>query len=210
MGNTQGIKNATLKVQAEYARIIKAASRSALQYGKNNAAKEIGVKAHSDPAELLAAIDIQADAIATRQIADIVGQSKTAYAEALNKGLSITAAPGAADAVAHDAIEGLVADTKTILLSGYVNHGRNVVHEDNAAKIYALQRSERWTAAPATTACRWTAALSSTTTRSAATPSSTAPAAAFGYRSLWMRRRSRQFAGYRSPYVIGSGMRSVI
>jgi hypothetical protein len=91
---------------------------------------------------MLAQIDIQADAIANRQIADIVGQSKTAYAEALNKGLSITAALGAADAVAHDAIDELVADTRAILMSGYVNHGRNVVHEDNADKIYALQRSE--------------------------------------------------------------------
>jgi hypothetical protein len=44
--------------------------------------------------------------------------------------------------VAHDVIDELTADTKTILLSGYVNHGRNVVHESNSAKIYALQRSE--------------------------------------------------------------------
>src|SRR5215212_9977043 len=69
-GNTQGVKDATLKVQAEYARIIKAASRSAFQYGKTNAAKEIGVNAPSDPSEMLAQIDIQADAIADQKITD--------------------------------------------------------------------------------------------------------------------------------------------
>src|SRR5215210_4599547 len=141
-GNTAGIKDATLKVQAEYARILKAASRSAFQYGKTNASKEIGVNAPADPAEILAAIDVQANTIADRQIADIIGQSKIAYAEALNKGLSITAALGAADAIAHEAIDELVSDTKNILMSGYVNHGRNIVHEGNSDKIYALQRSE--------------------------------------------------------------------
>jgi hypothetical protein len=141
-GNTAAIKDATLKVQAEYARIIKNASRSAFQYGKTNAAKEIGVNAPSDPSDMLKAIDIQADAIASHQVAEIVGQSKTAYAEALNKGLSITAALGAADAVAHDAIDELVTDTSRILMAGYVNYGRGAVYQGNGDKIYALQRSE--------------------------------------------------------------------
>lgn len=141
-GDTQAIKDATMKVQADYARIIKNAARSAFQYGKTNAAKEIGVNAPSDPREMLTAIDIQADAIARNQIASIVGESKTAYVEALNKGLSITAALAAADAIAHDAIEELVSDTSAILMSGYINHGRGHVYDANGDKIYALQRSE--------------------------------------------------------------------
>lgn len=141
-GNTAGVKEATMKVQAEYARIIKAASRSAFQYGKTNGAKEIGVNAPADPRDMLDAIDIQADAIAKNQISTIVGESKTAYAEALNKGLSITAALGAADTVAHDAIDELVTDTSRILMAGYVNHGRGAVYQGNGDKIYALQRSE--------------------------------------------------------------------
>jgi hypothetical protein len=141
-GNTAAVKEATMKVQAEYARIIKAASRSAFQYGKTNAAKEIGVNAPADPRDMLDAIDIQANAIAQHQLAQIVGESKTAYAEALNKGLSITAALGAADAVAHDAIDELVTDTSRILMAGYVNHGRGAVYTGNGDKIYAIQRSE--------------------------------------------------------------------
>lgn len=141
-GNTQAIKDATLKVQADYAKIIKNASKSAFQYGKTNAAKEISVNAPADPQEILQQIDIQSDAIARQQIAQITGESKTALADALNKGLSITAALSAADAVAQDAIDSLIADTKSILLAGYVNNGRNLVHQDNADKIYGLQRSE--------------------------------------------------------------------
>lgn len=141
-GNTQAIKDATLKVQAEYAKIIKNASRAAFQYGKTNAAKEIGVNAPADPAEALQQIDIQADAIAAEQLAKITNESKTAYVETLNRGLSITAALAAADAVAQEAIDTLIRDTSTILLAGYVNHGRNLVHEASAEKIYGLQRSE--------------------------------------------------------------------
>jgi hypothetical protein len=44
--------------------------------------------------------------------------------------------------VAQDAIDTLVSDTTSILLSGYVNHGRGVTHDANDDKIYALQRSE--------------------------------------------------------------------
>jgi hypothetical protein len=132
----------TLKVQADYARIIKNAAKNALEYGKNNAAQEMGVNAPANPAAMLRQIDIQSDAIAQHQIAQIVGESKTALVEALNKGLSITAALAAADAVAQETIDGLVSDTTAILLSGYVNHGRGVTHDANDDKIYALQRSE--------------------------------------------------------------------
>lgn len=141
-GNTQAIKDATMKVQAEYAKIIKNASRTAFQYGKTNAAKEMGVNAPADPAETVAQIDIQANAIAQQQLAQITNEAKTAYIEALNKGNSITAALAAADAVALAAIDELIADTSAILMAGYVNHGRSAVYDGNGDKIYALQRSE--------------------------------------------------------------------
>ena len=57
-GDTQGIKDATLKVQAEYARIIKGALANAFTFGKNQAAKEIGKDAPANPQDILASISI--------------------------------------------------------------------------------------------------------------------------------------------------------
>jgi phage gp29-like protein len=141
-GDTKAIKEATLKVQSDYARIIKGAIKSAFEYGKNNAAKEIGVDAPANPAEMLRQIDIQSDAIADAQIARITTDSKNAYVQTLNKGLSLTAALGAADAAAAAAIDQLTSDASAILVAGYINHGRDTVFEKSAKDIYALQRSE--------------------------------------------------------------------
>ena len=63
------------------------------------------------------------------------------------------------------------------LMSGYVNHGRNVVHMINADKIYALQRWSYSTVAPAIISCLLMVALSKKMTRLAATPSFIALAA---------------------------------
>jgi phage gp29-like protein len=141
-GDTQAIKDATLKVQSDYARIIKNAGKSAFEYGKNNAAKEIGVGAPPNPSDLLRQIDIQADTIADAHITEIISDSKQAYVQALNKGLSVTAALAAADAAAEAAIDALTDDTGGILLSAYINHGRNEVFDRNSADVHALQRSE--------------------------------------------------------------------
>jgi hypothetical protein len=91
---------------------------------------------------MLRQIDIQADAIAEAQIAQIVGDSKSAYVQALNKGESIAAALAAADQYADEAIEALTRDASQILTSGYINHGRSVVFDRFAPDVYALQRSE--------------------------------------------------------------------
>ena len=140
--DTQAIKDATLKVQKEYAKIIKNALVNALTYGKNNAANELGTQAPANPADMLRQIDIQADAIADSQIAQIAADSKNAYIQSLNKGTSVTAALGAADAAAAATIDALTGDASAILVSGYINHGRGVVFDKNADDIYALQRSE--------------------------------------------------------------------
>ncbi|MEK7994724.1 MAG: DUF935 family protein [Planctomycetota bacterium] len=141
-GDTKAIKDATLKVQADYSRIIKNALKGAFEYGKNNAAKEIGADAPANPADMLRQIDIQAAAIADQQISEIVTDSKNAYVQSLNKGASTTAALAAADAAAAAAIDALTSDASAILVSGYINHGRNVVFDKNSEDIYALQRSE--------------------------------------------------------------------
>lgn len=141
-GDTQGIKNAVIKVTDELAKIIKNATTAAFVYGKNNAAKEIGAQAPANPAATLKQIDIQANAIADMHISEVESSAKVAYVDALNKGASITAALAAADAAAMEAIDTLTADAASILMGGYINNGRNTVFEDNPDNIYAIQRSE--------------------------------------------------------------------
>jgi hypothetical protein len=141
-GDTQAIKDATLKVQAELSRIIKSASQNAFVYGKNNAAKELGVDAPANPASALKQIDIQAAAVADQQIAEITSDSKNAYIEALNKGGSTTQALAAADAAASAAITRLASNASSILMAGHINYGRGVVFDRESEKVYALQRSE--------------------------------------------------------------------
>ena len=141
-GDTKAIKDATLKVQNEYSRIVKNALKNSFEFGKTHAAKEIGADAPANPAETLRQIDIQASAIADAQIAQITTESKNAYVQALNKGESTSVALAAADAAAAAAIDALTDDAKEILVAGYINHGRGVVFDKNSADIYALQRSE--------------------------------------------------------------------
>ena len=49
--------------------------------------------------------------------------------QALSKGASTTQALAAADAAAAAVVDRLVSDTSTILMSGYINYGRNVVFD---------------------------------------------------------------------------------
>lgn len=141
-GDTKGIKDATLKVEADLARIIKQGMTVAFLYGKNAAAKEINVPAPANPSEMLKQIDITSSAIAANQIAKIEADSKIAYVTALTQGSSVTSALGAADAAAADAIDTVTGDASDVLMAAGINQGRNTVFDLNSANIYALQRSE--------------------------------------------------------------------
>lgn len=141
-GDTEAIKDATLKVQSDLSRIIKNAAQSAFLYGKNNAAKELKIDAPANPQAVLRQIDIHAAAIADQQITEITSEAKNAYVNALNRGASTTAALGAADAAAAAAINTLTSNASSILMAGYVNSGRSVVFERESENIHALQRSE--------------------------------------------------------------------
>ena len=140
--DTQAIKDATIAAQAAYAKIIKESMKESYEYGKNKAAKELGVDVPSNAREALARIDIQADAIAESHIAQITTGAKTAAVEALSKGESAIAALAAADAVADSIIDDVVYDTARIAMPALINTGRSNVFESNSDKIYALQRSE--------------------------------------------------------------------
>jgi hypothetical protein len=141
-GDTEAIKSITLKVQADFASIIKKAVQNAFTAGKNGAAKELGVDAPANPTAMLQQISIQSAAIADQQITEITSESKNAYINALNKGQSTTSALAAADAAASAAIDRLTRDSSAILMSGYINTGRSVVFDRESDKVYALQRSE--------------------------------------------------------------------
>ena len=141
-GDTEAIKSITLKVQADFASIIKKAMQTAFTHGKNTASNEIGVDAPANPSTILKQISIQSAAIADQQITEITTESKNAYVNALNKGQSITSALAAADAAAALAIDKLTSDTSSIIMSGYVNTGRSAVFDQESESVYALQRSE--------------------------------------------------------------------
>jgi len=57
---------------------------------------------------MLRQIDIQSDAIASRHIAEITSESKSAYVQALNKDESLSVALAAADAAASSLIDELI------------------------------------------------------------------------------------------------------
>ena len=67
--HTQAIKNATLKVQTDYARIIKNALKNAFEYGKNNAAREIGA---DHPRRAIAGACLEWLNLRTRVASDLV------------------------------------------------------------------------------------------------------------------------------------------
>jgi hypothetical protein len=75
-GDTKAIEDATPKVQSDYAGIIKNATKSAFEYGKNNAAQELEVNAPANPAAMLRQIDIQSAAIAEQRVANCRDQEQ--------------------------------------------------------------------------------------------------------------------------------------
>lgn len=141
-GDKEAIKNATFKIEAVYASVIKEKMKEAYEYGKTNAAKELGVASPANARDALAQIDIQAQAIAEAHIAELTTGAKMKVAEAIAKGESTIAALAIADAAMSEAIEQLVRDTSGIVLSMQINNGRGTVYASNQPKIYALQRSE--------------------------------------------------------------------
>lgn len=141
-GDKDAIKNATMNVQKAYARIIREKMKESYEYGKRNSALEMGVTTPANAKAIIDQIDIQSDAIAELHLAQITNESKTKLVEALNKGESVNAALAVADAAIAKKITELTKNTSQIVMSGYVNHGRNTTFETHIEKIYALQRSE--------------------------------------------------------------------
>lgn len=136
------IKKVTFEAQKNYEKIIKDSMKDAYQYGKTNAALEIGKKTPANIKAVMDQIEIQAAAIADLHVAEITNAGKNALIDTLNKGESQTQALASADAVIAAKIAELTYNTSRIVMAGYVNHGRNSVFETYQEDIYALQRSE--------------------------------------------------------------------
>lgn len=141
-GDTKAIKKATLRVRATYTTLLKDMLKKAYEFGKNNSAREMGVKAPPNARRILQQIDINATTIAERHTAELTTTAKLAANEALTKGETAAIALAAADRKLREAITEKTRQTAQIAVTGLINHGRRTTFEANLDDIYALQRSE--------------------------------------------------------------------
>jgi len=141
-GDTAKIKELTLSYRAEYKAALKDTIRKSYEFGKANAAREMGVKTPPNPSDLMSTIEVVADTITDNHFAEVIGEAKITLTDRLAKGESKVKALAAADVAIAKVTEALTRDTAQIVVAGYINTGRKTVFDKNSKKIYALQRSE--------------------------------------------------------------------
>lgn len=137
-----GIKALEVKFTKEYTGLLNDLMKEAYIFAKNNAAREMGVKAPASNADVLRSINLAADTVAAKHAEEVVSEAKTVLADKMAKGASTANTIGAIDAAIVKTIDAMTRDTAAIVISGHINLGRRTVFESNPAKIYALQRSE--------------------------------------------------------------------
>lgn len=135
-------KEVKFKAVTAYAKVLRDHQRGALTYGKTSAASEMGKAIPATTAEQKALIEMQSAAIADSHTTTVDEKAKIAAVEARNRGETVAIAVAAADKAADETIEKLLQDTSKIVVSGYINSGRNYVHDTYQNEVYALQRSE--------------------------------------------------------------------
>ena len=139
----QEIKDLEMPYWSEYKSVVKSYLQESYSFGKNNASREMDVKAPANPQELSQTLDLMADNIATQHYFEIETQAKQSVANQLAKfGEKEIKALAAALAAIQASTEKLVRDTAAIILAATINQGRKLVFDRNANKIHALQRSE--------------------------------------------------------------------
>lgn len=144
MHSSDPTKAKEVKFQAAtaYAKVLRDHKRGALTYGKTSAASEMGKAIPATTPEQKAMIDMQSTAIADSHVTTFDEKAKIAAVNALTNGQTVAVAVAAADVAAEEAIAKLVDDTAKIVVSGYINNGRNYVFDTYQEDAYALQRSE--------------------------------------------------------------------
>lgn len=138
----EAIKALELAFSREYSKLLKDFMKESFTYGKNAAAKEMDVQAPPNPQQMLAIIDTEADAIATKHAQQLTSSAKQGLLEAMKKQAELNALIGALHEKMTSEIARLTGETGSIVAGGYLNQGRNTVFDAYEDRIYALQRSE--------------------------------------------------------------------
>lgn len=142
-GNLDKVKSLEMGRYAEYRDMVKAYIKKAFEFGKNNVAREMDVKAPGNPTDFTKTIELQADTIATQHYYKIETEAKLAVNNQLGKfGEKEIKALAAAAAVIASSSKDIVGNTAAILIADAINRGRSFVIDKNKDKIHALQRSE--------------------------------------------------------------------
>lgn len=141
-GNSKDIRDLEINFVEDYKTLLKSAMKSAYEFGKRNAANEMGVAAPASSAESMSKISLLADTIANKAASDIQSKAKITVANAMKTETPALQTVGNIDAMLQDAIEKSIDNTSGILVAQSMNNGRNDVFQKNSDMIYALQRSE--------------------------------------------------------------------
>lgn len=140
--DTSAIKDLTWKFQKEYTGLLNDLLKQSYEFAKNNAAREMGVKAPSNDRQVLKSINIAADNIASQHASAIVADAKTMVTDGLAKGKDTSDILASVNAAINTSIDALTQDTASIVVAGHMNLGRSTVFNANAGDIHALVRSE--------------------------------------------------------------------
>ncbi len=140
--NPRLVKEVEVKFATEYKTLLKNIMRQAYEFGKNNAAAEMGVKPPSSAAYDLANIDMIADTITNTTMAKLESSGKLAAANAMTSAANSIQSAALIDELLNDAVNDVVINTRGLIVNQSLNNGRSRTFEDNAEDIYALQRSE--------------------------------------------------------------------
>ena len=150
----QGVKDLEMPYWNEYKAVMKEYLKRTFDFGKNNSAREMGVKAPATPNDTLTTLDLLAETIATNHHYEIENEAKLAIANQLAKfsdflagkkvhfgEKEIKALAKAAVAIATSQ-DSLVRNAAAVMVAATINQGRKLVFDKNKSKIHALQRSE--------------------------------------------------------------------
>lgn len=141
-GDTKAVAALEIKFSKDYKALIKSAMQDAYTYGKSNVSAEMGVQTPANTASSMAQIDLMADTIATKAMADLESKAKIATANAMKQDTPVLQAIGTIDATLDDAIAQTTDAMAGTVIGQSINGGRADVFERNQGMIYALQRSE--------------------------------------------------------------------
>lgn len=141
-GDTAKIKSLDMRFGEEYTAALREFMDEAYIYGKNNAAREMGVPAPANDPRVVKNIDAAAANLTDEHRARLRTEAKTKLIEGVSKGASLSATIDAVDGKVADKIGDILHNTGGIVGGIHMNHGRRTAQVANSDNIYALQRSE--------------------------------------------------------------------